>query len=138
MKKYFFNIIIVFAFTLMLLPDTGFSQSNDELLQDRYWSYRELFRRHFISIGKDPGQGFPFSDISGISMNNIQVDNSGNDTTGMVNTSGRLNVGGDVTAYLGDYMGILASEYYLSSGWCYHQPARTGFVNTMRFQGSGW
>lgn len=50
---------LVFFF---LVPDLmSQSLSNEEILHDRYWSYRERFRKYFTVVGKEAGNGLPFS-----------------------------------------------------------------------------
>jgi hypothetical protein len=108
--KHFTNSLILLI--LYLPPIISFAQSSTDLeLHDRYWNYRERLRKHFSSIGKDPGQGFAFSEITTHASKNIKVNSSGVDIAGQEgNTSGRLNMGGDIVAYMAEYMGILSSE----------------------------
>lgn len=100
----------IFCLIIWCLSFNLNSQTTEENLQNRYWNYRERFRQYFISIGWKPGEGIPYSDIKlkpsiwahDYFNNNIPYD-----------LIGQLNVGGDVTAYMGDYMAILASEFRL-------------------------
>lgn len=122
-KKTFKRMQITKAKKLLLLVlliqfnflDT-FAQT-EEILHDRYWSYRERFRKHFTIINEKSGSGLPFSDIllqDWIHTN--EVDNNGNlviPQQKSANTHGKLNVGGDVTAYMAEYLGILSTEYWL-------------------------
>ncbi|HEY1045593.1 MAG TPA: hypothetical protein VGF79_04085, partial [Bacteroidia bacterium] len=109
------NFLLLFSILFINSVYAQTSPTNEEILQDRYWTYRDRLRKYFISIGALEGQGFPFSDISSNSMSNYRVDNNGDviPWANEVTTNGLLNVGGDVTAYMGDYMAILASEYFL-------------------------
>jgi hypothetical protein len=89
--------------------------TTDIELHNRYWTYRENFRKYFSSIGKENGQGLPFSDIRlGTGADVVPLDNSGavipNASGGF---KGMLNVGGDVTYYFAEYLGVLSSEYWL-------------------------
>ena len=78
---------------------------------------KERFRKHFTIINVKSGSGLPFSDIllqDWIHTN--EVDNNGNlviPQQKSANTHGKLNVGGDVTAYMAEYLGILSTEYWL-------------------------
>lgn len=104
--------------------------SNQEVLHNRYKTYRERFRKYFTVIGRDRGNGLPFSDIEIQGwIKAIEVDISGNPITNgqNPNTHGKLNVGGDVTYYFAEYLGILSSEYWLLK--------RTGQQNTDEMKG---
>jgi hypothetical protein len=50
-----------------------FSQTTSETeLHNRYWNYRENFRKYFINIGKENGQSIAFVEICpSISTDNI-------------------------------------------------------------------
>jgi len=88
------------------------SSTNAEL-HNRYWNYRENFRKYFVILSQKPGGGMPFSDIQpNHSPENHKVDASGNYISGG-SLKGNINVGGDVTAYYAEYLAVLASEYWL-------------------------
>jgi hypothetical protein len=36
-----------------------FAQDSEETLNQKYWTMRERFRKYYVSIGKDAGQGIP-------------------------------------------------------------------------------
>lgn len=103
---------------IMLASDIGAQTlTNEEILHNRYWTYRERFRKFFTIINEKAGSGLPFSDIVMQDWLWVQqADANGNPVipaTQNANTHGKLNVGGDVTAYMAEYMGILATEYWL-------------------------
>lgn len=111
-------LLLFFLFFLFLFSDLkAQTLSREEILHDRYWSYKERFRKYFTIINDKAGGGLPFSDIV---MQNwlavIEADAQGNPLNTPlhdINTHGKLNVGGDVTAYMAEYLGILSSEYWL-------------------------
>jgi hypothetical protein len=90
------------------------SSTNAEL-HNRYWNYRENFRKYFVILNEKPGGGgMPFSDIQpNHSPENHKVDASGNYISGGT-LKGNVNVGGDVTAYYSEYLAVLAQ----SIGYC--------------------
>lgn len=104
---------------LLLMQDVLSAQSlvtNQEELHNRYKTYRERFRKYFTVIGDRRGNGLPFSDIEFQGwIKAIEVDISGNPVGSPrnPNTHGKLNVGGDVTYFFAEYLGILSSEYWL-------------------------
>lgn len=76
----------------------SFAQTTEEILHNRYWAYRERFNKMFIQLGKEPGQGFPFSDLKRDWHNPAKkADANGDDITPTVDHDflGTLNVGGD-------------------------------------------
>jgi hypothetical protein len=96
------------------------SSTNAEL-HNRYWNYRENFRKYFTIIGPNAGEGMPFSTIEpNHSPENHKVDASGNYIDGGT-LKGNINVGGDVTAYYAEYLAVLASEY-----WLLHNDGKAG------------
>ena len=65
----------LFTWILLLLSELLSAQSSTDLeLQNRYWNYRERLRKHFSSIGQNPGQGFAFSEITTHDAANTKVD----------------------------------------------------------------
>lgn len=76
---------------------TACTTTNENELMQKYWNYRDRFRKFFVRIGKNNGEGLP------VSSNEIN-DNA--------LTSGKMNWG-DTGPVLGDYMAVLASEYKL-------------------------
>ena len=98
---------------------TGYTESQE--LQTKYWTYRENLRKYLTVIDDKPGGGLPFSDLtpnSHLYNDVVNIDNNNNvslnNNAGIVtNLNGKINVGGDVTAYMAEYMGVLASEYWL-------------------------
>ena len=109
------SIFVITYFLVLESTNLKAQSTTDIALHNRYWTYRENFRKYFISIGKENGEGLPFSDIKvGLGADVIPLDNKG---VVIPNTSGgfkgMLNVGGDVTYYFAEYLGILSSEYWL-------------------------
>ena len=109
------SIFIITYFLVLESTNLKAQSTTDIDLHNRYWTYRENFRKYFIKIGEKNGEGLPFSDIKvGLGADVIPLDNKG---VVIPNTSGgfkgMLNVGGDVTYYFAEYLGILSSEYWL-------------------------
>jgi hypothetical protein len=113
-RKFIHGLLLIYLtfFSKILL----FSQTTSETeLHNRYWNYRENFRKYFNSIGIGLGQSLPYSDIDNyLGINAKKVNNLGvNDGGDIEGLRGRLTIGGDVTAYFAEYLGVLASEYWL-------------------------
>ncbi|NQW42844.1 MAG: hypothetical protein HQ463_05375 [Bacteroidetes bacterium] len=101
---------IILSLTNLLVGQS----TTDIELHNRYWTYRENFRKYFSVISKEPGGGLPFSDLkTNHSPYFNVVDAQGNNISGNVDLAGQINVGGDVIAFMAEYMGVLASEYWL-------------------------
>ncbi len=112
MLMYLKNFILISI--MMLISKLSICQSsNDKELHNRYGTYRENFRKYFTKIGADLGEGLAFSDISIVGADNIKVNPDGSEGSGQVGLNVRLTIGGDVTAFMSEYMGVLASEYKL-------------------------
>lgn len=92
----------------MLLSQTINCQAQDseETLNLKYWTMRERFRKYYVSLGKDEGQGIP-------ATKRQTGDYSGNRCNSLHSTSSGWMSWGDATSYLGDYMCTLATEYAL-------------------------
>ena len=119
---------------------TGYTESPE--LQNKYWTYRENFRKYLTVIGALEGEGLPFSDLtpnSHLYNDVVNIDNNNNVTLNNnagieTNLNGKINVGGDVTAYMAEYMGILASEYWLlHNGGMASSQEETAVLNEMYF-----
>jgi len=54
---------ITLIFFLVSFNNLDSQSSNDIELHNRYWTYRENFRKYFISIGKENGQNIAFVEI---------------------------------------------------------------------------
>ncbi len=92
----------------MLLSQTIISQVQDseETLNQKYWNLRERFRKYYVSLGKDKGQGIPVA--------KRQIGSyGGNRCSNLYGSSSGWMSWGDATSYLGDYMCTLATEYAL-------------------------
>ena len=71
---------IILGFILSLSTLLVGQSSTDIELHNRYWTYRENFRKYFTVIDDEPGGGLPFSDIQpSVGADNIKVDAQGND-----------------------------------------------------------
>ena len=117
MKEYLFNIAFfnTLAISFMIASD-GFSQKNNptssfsydteispsdhKALQDKYWFYRHRLKTEFLKIGISP-IGMP----SGYSIPACQAYKDKQDMLHF----------GDGTSFLGNYIGVLATEYLLLS-----------------------
>ncbi len=109
-------------------------------LHNRYWTYRENFRKYLTVIGALEGEGLPFSDLTPNShlYNEVVTFNSTtNQLSNASNTTdirGKINVGGDVTAFMAEYMGVLASEYWLlHNGGMASSQEETAVLNEIYF-----
>ncbi len=109
------KILIVLYLLFLGSMKLNAQTTTDIELHNRYWTYRENFRKYFTKIGEKNGEGLPFSDIKvGLGADLTPLNNSGavikDRSAGF---KGMLNVGGDVTYYFAEYLGILSSEYWL-------------------------
>src|SRR5690606_4551711 len=112
-KTFFLLVFICF------ITEPSFSQvSTEEQLHDRYWAYREQFRKYFTIISEDPGGGIAFTELLHQDWLHAReydpisgeiVDPSSLNP----NTKGKLSIGGDPVAFMAEYMGVLSSEYWL-------------------------
>lgn len=102
------KIILVLAMVFSQLPFC-ISQNNEQDLNLKYWTMRERFRRYFVSIGKNEGQGIPAAKRQAGSL--IQWNRCG----GSYPTSSGAMSWGDATGYLSDYFCTLSTEYALLS-----------------------
>ncbi len=91
---------LTFSWGLMLLAVLGIAQDVDSINQNKYWVYRDRFRKHFTHIGGiDNGESLPM-DVIRDSINCGDI------------VSRRIE-SGDVMAAMGEYLGVLATEYKL-------------------------
>ncbi len=85
---------------LLALSLLGIAQDLDSLNQNKYWVYRDRFKKHFTHIGGiRPGESLPMDVI----RRNLNCGDF----------SGDRIESGDVMAAMGEYLGVLATEYYL-------------------------
>lgn len=103
MNSHLLKKIVIGAAMLFSQLPVCIAQDSEQELNLKYWTMRERFRRYFISIGKDEGQGIPASKIA----SNI----NGGDRC-FSGSEGWMSWG-DATGYLSDYMCMLATEYAL-------------------------
>jgi hypothetical protein len=90
------------------------AQNTQANLHQQYWNYRQRFRQHFTVLGIERGEGVPIPKIDiGGSVPAIKLDANNNDLTETADFKGVIDYGGDNTVYLGYYMALLSSEYYL-------------------------
>jgi hypothetical protein len=111
MKNLLFkSLIVVITFTSMAK-----GQTPDEYNLKKYWNYRDKFQKHFVKIGKNPGNGINISNIDNV------PDNIYNGGLGWANTTpvagaaslhGYKRVG-DAMVLQGEYLGVLATQYRL-------------------------
>ena len=99
MKKIIFFILGFYTISL-------FSQSYYDNLK-KYWYYRQRFKKYFIKIGTNPGESLPMS-LRGY-----------NDS----HSSHQQFDWGQTTIFLGEYIGVLATEYYLLKNHGYYEHA---------------
>lgn len=83
-----------------------FAQNSEEELNLKYWTMRERFRRYFVSIGKNEGQGIPVAKKQANLYGGARCGNIFSASAGTMSW-------GDATSYIGDYMCTLATEYAL-------------------------
>ncbi len=109
MKKLLFGILVWGCTGLVL------AQTAEETLHNRYWTYRDRFKKLFVQIGGYAGQSLPVEHLAlDAALWNIKVDANFNDIAGTEDGFySKMHFGGDVTAYLGDYIALLASEIHL-------------------------
>lgn len=110
MNKFFIKLLLGF----IIIISTAQAQSPDINLK-KYWNYRDKFQKHFVKLGKNPGNGINISNIDNVPGN---VDNGG---FGWANTTpvggaptlhGYKRVG-DAMVLQGEYIGVLATQYRL-------------------------
>ena len=95
-------ILVILSFYTVSL----FSQSYYDNLK-KYWYYRQRFKKYFIKIGTNPGESLPMS-LRGY-----------NDS----HSSHQQFDWGQTTIMLGEYIGVLATEYYLLINHGYYEHA---------------
>lgn len=87
---------------LLLLPlvlSSAVLAQTDSSLQNKYWSYRDEFKKHFVKVGPQDGESLPFDAIT------FKMNCGG--------FSGHRMDAGDIMATWGDYVAVLATEYKL-------------------------
>jgi hypothetical protein len=89
----------IFSFVLLIPFYTGDAFAQSDELNNKYWSLRERFRKHFVNIGHTAGQSLTISKIHPYKY--------------CQNSKGAMIDFGDVMAFQGDYLAVLCSEYYL-------------------------
>ncbi len=107
------NTIILLLFCAIELQITA--QAVQLELHNKYWNYRNRYRQYFTHIGKEPGEGVPIVNLDlAASAGSIKIDTNGNDIPNAdAAFRGILNYGGDNTVYLGYYLAMLSTEYFL-------------------------
>lgn len=96
MKKFLTLLVGVFC---LLTSNAQVSQTEKDLLK-KYWDYRDRYKKHFVKIGREAGESVPISEW-------FKTQNCGDIQGGQIKT-------GDAMGNLGDYMCLLATEYYLT------------------------
>lgn len=94
--------------SILLMGLKTFSQTNNTNKQ-KYWDYRDRFKKWYINISKDPGGSQPM-EVRGMSRF------GGNYTSGnnyFPNQTSWMQWGDNVTLHLGYYISTLAMEYKL-------------------------
>lgn len=94
------------AAVLLLQPNCYIAQDSETILNQKYWTMRERFRKYFISIGKNEGQSIPVAKRQNGNYGGNRCSNLYSNSSGWMSW-------GDATGYLGDYMATLATEYAL-------------------------
>lgn len=104
------------------------AQTNDEYLQRMYWNYRERFRKYYVMVGGEPGMSLMSDKIvdDGTSKSVNYCDSfvldanrkrqaiyPKRDNVPFRSDYWRRKNFGDVLAYSAEYMGTLATEYWL-------------------------
>lgn len=97
MKK----LLFLWLFVLCVYSPNAFSQSNQSIA-DKYWTYRDRFRKNFIKIGDGQGESIPAC------ARRVQWAHGADQTNAALYWS-------DATIYLGHYLEVLATEYKLLS-----------------------
>jgi hypothetical protein len=97
MKKYTLLLALLQSF----LGFTQVSQTEQDL-QKKYWNYRDRYKKHFVKIGREQGESIPISLW-------YKDQNCGDIQGGQIKM-------GDAMAMHGDYLCLLATEYYLLKG----------------------
>lgn len=100
LKKIMLGVAMITQFSFC------FAQDSEETLNQKYWTMRERFRKYFVSIGKEAGQGIPAAKKQSNLYGGARCSNFDATSTGTMSW-------GDATSYLGDYMCTLATEYAL-------------------------
>jgi hypothetical protein len=93
MKKKLITTLICVAWIIPSL-----AQNSDSLLQNKYWSYRDDFKKHFTKIGRYEGLSLPMANIMHVDCGDMH---------------GNKISAGDVMAAMSEYLGVLATEYHL-------------------------
>jgi hypothetical protein len=86
---------------LFLFMSSAVLAQTDSSLQNKYWSYRDRFKKHFVRVGVDPGESLPFDAFV--------------DSLNCGDFNGKRMDAGDIMATWGDYVAVLATEYNLLS-----------------------
>ncbi len=92
MKKSKLTVLCMLCITLLQ------AQNVDSVLQNKYWSYKDRFLKHFTNIGKDDGESLPLAIIQEVHCGDIH---------------GKKIGAGDLMVEMGPYLGVLATEYHL-------------------------
>jgi hypothetical protein len=97
------NLTLGRALCALFLGMTFMSRAQqDETNLDKYWTYRDRFRKNFIKVGSDQGESLP------ITTRRINWSHSQNQSNSALYWS-------DATIYLGHYLQVLATEHKLLS-----------------------
>lgn len=96
MKRVLFVILTLFY---LIKVEAQVSQTEHDLMK-KYWDYKDRFNKHFIKIGALPGESMPIGEW-------YKDQNCGDFTGGQIKM-------GDAMGYMGDYMSVLATEYFLT------------------------
>ena len=105
MKK----LLFLWLFVLCIYSPNALSQSNQSIT-DKYWAYRDRFRKNFIKIGDGQGESIPAC------ARRVQWAHGADQTNAALYWS-------DATIYLGHYLQVLATEYKLLSDQGLHATA---------------
>lgn len=92
-------LLIALCLIGISLSKAQVSQTENEL-QKKYWNYRDRYKKHFTKIGREQGESVPISLW-------YKTQNCGDFQGGQIKM-------GDAMAMHGDYMCLLATEYYLT------------------------
>lgn len=112
MNKTFLTIILLF------IGSSVFAQT-DSILQNKYWSYRDRFKKLFVKVGDDPGESLPFDAFV--------------DSLVCGDFSGKRMDAGDIMATWGDYVAVLATEFELLNSVPGNDEQMRGVLNELYF-----
>lgn len=132
---------IILSFTIFYFFSNLYAQTSNDLKLDRmYWNYRELYKKYFTIIGKERGMSIVSDRLyhqMAVYTDPLKCNTIPNNTDVETTTESKTYWGyrnfGDATLDYDNYLGVLATEYWLLKHYNHDDEALNAIKNEIYF-----